>query len=328
MMTLPILSIYPNCSLGGMSSVFKNRAKANPLEKHVLFFKNDLSGASTFSDISNLSFRIVTKGRFDPFLRFATSAETYEQIRITSLPEIPKLLSGSHSSRVIYEFHTSDESIIARELGILDLDSVDEIWTPSHFLAGVVRSQLDSAHHALVRVESNLVDLEVFSPRQSVVPFLGFEGKIPLVWIGRFDKGKNVRDFLRVLSRLPRVFVGIVIVSFETQPDRISSVLADAAQYGLNERMTYLLNISQVEIADLYRYVASQGGILCSTSLGESFGYSVAEAIASGLGAVAYDVGAISELCEDGGLVSLVSVGDLEGMTEEVLRRTSFGSPF
>lgn len=320
-MSRNILHLYPNCSLGGMTTVYRNRALSDPGSHYTFLFMNDKSGSVAYEALQNVTMRIIRPDRFDALVKYAVQSVDYSSVRITSLPKVVGEL-GDTGAEVIYEFHSSDHNVIQHELDILDITKVHKIAAPSQFLADVVRSKLRGGQRDKVTVIPNLIDGVTFAEDGHVPPLNISADLIPLVWIGRLDKGKNVNDFLRTLSLLPDQYVGVIVLSFEDQPERMAHFLGLASSLGVERRIKVVLNISQRDIASLYRFARTRHGLYCSTSLGESFGYGVAEAMAVGLPAVAYDVGALSELEDHGVDFSLVPVGDVRGFAQEVLERT------
>lgn len=319
-MTRNILHLYPNCSLGGMTTVYRNRALSDPENHYTFLFMHDKSGSVSYDTLPNATMRISRPDRYNALVEFAVNSCEYESIYITSIPQIVSRL-GSRGIEIVYEFHSSDVNVIHRELEALDLSKVDKIATPSEFLAGVVRTKLDDNQRDMVFVLPNIVDQSTFAKDGSIPSLVRDPGTIPLVWVGRLDKGKNVNDFLRVLSLLPAEYSGIIILSFEDQPERMANFLGLAASLGVEKRITVLLNLSQRDIAGIYRFARTRHGLFCSTSLGESFGYGVAEALASGLPSLAYDVGALRELEGGGADFRLVPVGDVLGFAHLIVTR-------
>lgn len=315
-----ILSIYPNCSLGGMTTVYRNRALSNPGENHFLLFKNDFSGAKSYSGIDNLGFRIVRNDRFISFVKYTSSSVNYTEIRVTSMPELLSALPTSGTTRKVYEFHSSDEAILRSEISRLDTDLVDSIVVPSEYMRSLLAQLLPVDARSRLEVVPNLVDTHVFNPEVKPASLSTMQSVRPLIWIGRFDKGKNYLDFLRVLSLLPDIYTGMVIVSMEKTPERMAEFLAEVQHYGLSKRINILMNISPSAVAAIFIAAANRGGHFCSTSLGESFGYGVAEASASGLRTVAYEVGAMTERAADGNPVELVPVGNIRLFASTIIR--------
>lgn len=315
-----ILTVYPNCSMGGMTTVFKNRIASDLSVFHQVVFMNDHGARGVFEGLSNARVDIPKKGRLEAYLRYIYSAGEFDEVRVTSIPDVANALLEIDPSKVVYEFHSSTEKIIEQELSKLNIEKLEKIIVPSAHLYELVSSMMPSEHAVFISVVENVVDSTIFFQGQPTGTWEFGEGTIPLVWIGRFDKGKNPRDFLRALSQLKKTYIGIFIVSMESEPERAASFMADVVSYGLDDRVHVMMNLPQEEIASLYRYVVSKSGLFVSTSLGESFGFGVAEALACGLDTVAFEVGALSERKAPAGCTySLVDVGDIHALHQQIV---------
>ncbi|WP_043496727.1 glycosyltransferase family 4 protein [Georgenia sp. SUBG003] len=300
-----------------MSTVLKARAAHEPGVRHDLVFTQDRGGRATFAGLPNVDLRVVHKGRIAAFVQYALTNVPYADVSVTSLPDLASTVAGRTDVPVFYEFHTSTREIISTELAALDIDRLAGVRVPSEYLADMVRGQLPHRHRGAVMVVPNLVDTATFRPDGAAMPVCG-PGQRPLVWVGRFDKGKNFRDFLRLMSLLPTEFVGVVVVSLEHDPDRMAQFLSEVAYFRLEDRVSLHMNLDQARMAAVYRAAARAGGTFCSTSLAESFGYGVLEAMHCGLPAVAYAVGALSEHRTAGGELKLVDVGDLDALADAI----------
>lgn len=319
-----IVSAYANCSMGGMATVYRTRASFNPEESHLLVFQKDRGGRAAFRNIPNLDIRIVPRSRLHVYLQFLASTQEVSQLRITADPKLANAVPDAIRGRVVYEFHSSALDALSAEIDQLDFNNVSQLWTPSRYMKTALGHLLPE-HAPRVSVVPNLVDTTVFREDGERFPYARAHA-IPILWVGRFDAGKNVRDLLRAMSILPARYMIHIVVSLESDPDRLAQTLAELDAYGLSDRTRIHLNLSQAKIAGLYRYTRDSGGIFCSTSLGESFGYSVAEALATRTPVVAYDVGAIGELSTAFDSPYLVPVGDIEGLARTILLLTREGN--
>ena len=313
-----VLTLYPNCSLGGMTSVYLNRCLAQPEDDFNFIFTDNKGGEKAFKGMVNSEVRIVRKDRLDSYLKYLLKTIDYQEVRLTALPALPALLKDLSDSKIIYEFHTSSLDIIKNELNQISLECVDEIWVPSAYLKNIVESNLDSK--ITVKVVRNLANTKFFNTDSKPKVEYSFpNNEIPIFWIGRFDKGKNYKDFFRLLSLLDRKYVGYIILSMEDNSIRYAEALGELAMYGLSERVKFFLNLSQQEVADYYKSAKSVNGLFCSTSLAESFGYGVLEAAMVGLPVAAYDVGGLAEHLDYGYDINMVNVGDTVKLAEAIV---------
>lgn len=314
-----ILSIYPNCSKGGMTTVYRSRAAADRDSHFEFLFKNDAGGQEAFRAIPNVSFRIYPGTRFEAAVKYIAAHSHYDEIRVTSLPELASELARELPEKVVYEFHTSNMAIIEKEMKRLDLEPLVAVQSPSRWLTSAVIRRVEPQWAEKCVTVPNLVDHLTFNKKVCGAEMSLGEHAVPLLWIGRFDKGKNFNDFLRIVASLPEKFVPVAIVSLENQPERLARALLEARAYGIDGRLRTFLNLSQGHLASIYAWARDRGGVLVSTSLAESFGYSVAEALACGLPAVAYRVGGIPEVPTCHTQEKLVPAGDVTAMTRAIL---------
>ena len=107
-----ILTLYPNCSLGGMTSVYLNRCLVDNENQYDFIFLNDKGGRKAYEALESSSLRIVRKDRLNAYMEYLVKSSEYEEIRITSLPEVTQLIKEKlKNTKVIYEFHTSSHYI-------------------------------------------------------------------------------------------------------------------------------------------------------------------------------------------------------------------------
>lgn len=307
-----VLTTYVNCSLGGMTSVYRARAVNNPDTQFDQIFCVDRGGVEAFQELPNMDMRLIHRDRLANYIQFVSQEIKYSDLRITSMPELPAKLTNADVGRVIYEFHSPDASIISRELETLDPNAIDEVWTPSDWCSELVDSLRPQRMHFPIRTVPNLVDTRFFKEAGKSALLPRSSEFIPVSWIGRLENTqKNYLDFLRTLRGLPDQYYGLMIYSFENNPDRIQKFLGDAAAFGVLDRIEIYSDVPQPAVSDIHRAVRDAGGVFYSTSLLESFGYAVLEAALCSCPVVSFDVGPLRQHPVDG--VTFVDIGDIHG---------------
>ncbi len=315
-----MLSVYVNCSAGGMGTVYRNRARASAA-RHDLVFGFDKGGMGSFVDLDNVTVEIVPSDRIGDRISLLTLERQYEQVRITALPGVVSAVARHNCGALVYEIHSAGETARPGELAALDLDRIDQIWVPSSFQRDLVSGFLAPKVRERIRIVPNWADPSTFNA--TVPPLWPDDGgdRIPLLWVGRFESPeKNAPDLLRVLSMLPEAYHAIMVLSFDTSTQPTAEILSTALAYGIADRVSLFHNLTPHGMASVYRAVALRSGILCSTGLFESFGLGIVEASLCGLPVVAFAVGALREHVELGFSIDFVEVGDVAAMVEAIVR--------
>ncbi|MCG7262106.1 glycosyltransferase family 4 protein [Corynebacterium aurimucosum] len=318
------LIIYPNCSKGGVSSVIRGRAADEPNTQFDVVFFNDRGGLRTFSDISNVDVRIIREDRSIAYLTYLVSRMDYDSVHVLSTPKIANALVENPDVVAVYEFHSSNMTVVEQELKELDIDKMSQVAVPSEMMKLKIGERLPRRTLSRLIVVPNLVDHHVFS-QNGPSDFFDRDPKFteqslrPIVWVGRFDKDKGYQYAVRALAQLPEDFIGIFVVSLEHDPVRTSRFLSECDAMGVRDRVQLYMNLSQPEIANLYRSARDRGGVYVSTSLMESFGYAIAESMECGLPCCAFDLPILS-LHHERGQLCAAPVGDVKALAESVAR--------
>src|SRR5690606_22712556 len=100
---------------------------------------------------------------------------------------------------------------------------------------------------------------------------------------------------------------------------RLAEVLYQVQQRKIVQRLKIFFNLTQCDIAALYRAAVNRRGYFCSTSLAESFGYGVLEAALTGLPVVAYRLNALEEHLRYTFSIQLIEPGDLTMMINRII---------
>lgn len=308
--------MYPNFSKGGVSAVLRGRAAHSPADMFYGIFDVDRNGKNIYDRFDNIESRVVRKDRQSAYLNYVLETFSPAEASVLSNPSAVGLFTDALSLYLKYEFHSSDMNVVKSEIERLPVRRVDEFVVPSSYMAQRVESLGNFHIRRRLTVVPNLVDTTVFGP-EGPSDFFEYDereasGELkPLIWVGRFDKGKGYTYLLRTLAILPEEFVAYVVVSLEDDPSRTIDFLTEAGALGVSDRVKILSNVSPVMLANMFRSARKLRGYLVSTSLLESFGYSVAEALSCELRVRAFDLPVWREHPDFAELGESVAPGDV-----------------
>ncbi len=319
------LIVYPNCSKGGVTSVIRNRALLHPENEIIAVFINDRGGRDAYANIPNLQVRVVDERVLDSYLAYVVSTFNPDQTSILNLPLSANNIPKHEGMKLVYEFHSSSLPSIHKELGKLDVENIDEFWVPSEQMRSVLSTELESELMQKFQVVPNEVNLDVFTKEGKRINLaLVFEQPCkPLVWIGRLEWLKGDVDFLRLVAALPDEYKAVMIVSLENDILKVERMLHEANALGVSDRLHFVMDLSQEEVAAYMRAAVENSGWFVSTSYNESFGYAVYEALGTGLRTVAFrpQVEVWTDLSEEDGAF-FVPLGDIRGMKDIILSQS------
>ncbi|APT92134.1 hypothetical protein CPHO_03660 [Corynebacterium phocae] len=285
------LIVYPNCSKGGVTTVIRNRAAAEPNKQYVAVFHNDRGGRFAFDDLPNVQVRIIPPEKIESYLKGLISSYYFDEISILHLPRLANALIGVGRGKLTVEFHTSALGWIMSELEQLNVDEISEFVVPSPQMYQLLQESVEPRIVEKLVVRPNQLNNQIFAssgPADRLSAILGDGNKVPLVWIGRLEWLKGDVDFLRVAALLPENYVAVMMISLENDAAKIERLLNEVNALGLQDRFYFLMDLPQTEVAAILRAVRDAGGWFISTSYIESFGYAVFEALSTGLRVAGY----------------------------------------
>lgn len=122
----------------------------------------------------------------------------------------------------------------------------------------------------------------------------------PLLWVGKLDDHKRWRDacqvMQRALVRVDRDVRPLLIGGFTSPVDEVRALTSIVGNPSALPTATWWPKVEYPLMPRVYGSVGAAGGLTLSTTVNESFGMSVAEALVSGCPVVAPAVGALPEL--------------------------------
>jgi len=140
-----------------------------------------------------------------------------------------------------------------------------------------------------------------------------------LAWIGRLDDLKNWKDFFRLAEKLCVLHGNLQIwVAGRALSRATGRELYQAAKkHSLLPRLRWFMNLPYSSVPSFLDAVRCSGGIVVSTSKGESFGMTIAEAMARGCAVAVPSYGPFPEFVEDGVSGCLYKAGSVFDAVEK-----------
>jgi glycosyltransferase involved in cell wall biosynthesis len=290
---MKVLFVYRFLTLGGVETVLRARLDGLQrwgIEAHAWFF-HDLGGGPVFRGLRDR----VHVGGPEACLRFLDGGG-FDLVSSIDTEEILRAAAGRTGPRLILECHTPYQENLEylRRLGPC---RPAVTFVPSFHQREVVLERMGEG--AEVRVVPNPLHRDfVEEPR----PFQAPPPRPVVAWIGRMDDLKNWQGFVRLAGILERSgppaefwmaggFVGQV---------GVDDLLRSAREEGILSRLRWFRNLPHARVPAFFDAVRDSGGVVVSTSRGESFGMTVAEAMARGCPVLAPRRPPFTEFVEDG----------------------------
>lgn len=212
---------------------------------------------------------------------------------------------NQRSLKIITTLHGTDIDLVGwepsyRTIVEYSINSSDAVTAVSEYLRQATYEKFHVEQD--IHVIYNPIDTDVYVPGPKAANGNG-KKVFTILHMSNFRAVKRVQDAVKILD-LVRNQVPVQLVFLGDGPDK---PLAEktAQQLGVQDMVRFEGAVANVE--EWLR----KADLLLSTSSMESFGMSIAEAMSAGLPVVAYKVGGIPEVMEDGVHGRLVPVGDL-----------------
>lgn len=289
---MKILFLYRYLTVGGVETVLRCRLARLPewgIEGKA-YFLNDGPGRSMFSSLGH---RILIGNLRD--LNAYMTAEAPDLLVNIDTPEA--IFAGTpYPIPQIVEVHTPYREN-KQYLKSLHKYPISKILVPSHHQAREVRRRV--RNEIPIAVVPNPLPEVFLHNQQTDLP--QHPGKI-LAWIGRLDRLKNWPGFLQVASEVLKGDPSAVAWMVGEAPRRMehNKFLREVANSGLAGRLRWFPRLSQQALALILTVVRDSGGVVISTSREESFGMTIAEAMARSCAVIVPDAGPFHEFVEDG----------------------------
>jgi len=291
---MKVLFVYKYLTLGGVEAVLRTR----------------LDGLSDFGIKAHAWFLSYVDGQsiLDPadprvwigdveHFRAHLQENEYSLVSSIDTEEIfPVIVDQKSEVKFVIEAHTPYRENLGylRHAGDVPITAV---LVPSNFQCEFVRPYLTKPVPIHVvptpLMDRFTTDLLEFSPRPE---------RPILAWIGRLDDLKNWRDFLRLAGKLTELHDELQVwVAGRALSRRTGRELYMVAKkHRLLPCLRWFMNLPYSKVPAFLDAVRCSGGVVVSTSKGESFGMTIAEAMARGCAVVVPSYGPFLEFVEDG----------------------------
>lgn len=298
------LFVYRFLTLGGVETVLRTRADLLPdrgIEPRFWFFEN-VDGLRLFRN----RYERVAIGGPDQ-LEEHLSSHNYDVISTVDTPELFRLqLPPSSKCSLVLESH----SPYKENLGYLSKISapISLVIVPSMWQLAEVRRRMKA--EIAIRVIPNPLGVNFAAP---IKPFPFPPDRPILAWLGRLDALKNWKGFLEIAGKLADsgCDFNLWLAARAPTASTTADLLRIARQYGVLDRLKWFRNLSHEAVPRFLDAVRESGGLVLSTARGESFGMTLAEAMARQCAVVAPDFGPFPEFIDDNRGGILVPPGDL-----------------
>jgi len=274
-----ILYIYRFLTHGGVEAVLKTRIKAlKKLDKNlhigVLFLYKLVETSVKFGDDTYIT---------NDYNEIKSIIGKYDIISVIDAPEVFELLEASQKP-LILEVHTTymeNRMYLQKKLP----SNIKKILTPSKAFKKVVEKELKDKGAFEIDYVYNPLDYDFYEfKKNEALLRLNLQKFRPVLWVGRLDYLKNWERALEIFSRLiKKTKAENFELFFVGKSENLPQTLNTFKKYNLFSYIRYLPFVDFDLMPYLYKKVLLNGGIYLSTSKGESFGMTVAEAMAVGV---------------------------------------------
>lgn len=282
---MKVLFVYKYLTLGGVETVLRARLDGLDrfgIEAHAWFF-HDLGGRRVFAGREDR----VHVGDVESCLRYAAD---FDLLATIDTEEIFPGFTGTRPKLVV-ECHTPyvENLDYLKTLGSLKPAAV---LVPSEHQRKVVLERMDGRVPVLV-IPNPLREAFVAEPEPFPMP-----PRRPVVaWIGRLDELKNWKGFIELAGK---VSAEIWLAGKPVEAGVAQELMELSREAGILDRLRWFRGLPHDRVPAFLDAVRDSGGVAVSTSRGESFGMTVAEAMARRCAVVAPDRTPFSEFVRDG----------------------------
>ena len=310
---MKVLFVYKYLTLGGVEAVLRARldglAGSGGIEAHAWFF-HDYGGRSIFRGREDR----LHVGPVEECLRFARR-ERFDLLSSIDTEEVLPGFNGTAGGpRLVMDCHSAYLANIEYLRG-LAAHRPAAVFTPSEAQRRLVLERVGAG--IPVRVVPNPLREEFVAEPP---PFPAPPPRPVIAWIGRLDDHKNWRGFVEIAGLLGRRGAGheAWIIGKPIEADGPARLLEAAREEKVLRRLRWFGALPYGRIPTFLDAVRESGGVVVSTSRGESFGLTIAEAMARRCAVAAPDHSAFPEFVEPGKTGALFTPGSAASAADRI----------
>lgn len=286
-----VLVSYLFCTKGGVETALYNRLRKlnrSQVEVDLLFFR-DYGGVSLFDDYAG---EIIIQADDNLIQNKIKEREYNIVISIDSIEILRILHKMKYQGKIGLEVHTTyEKSLQYLEDKLIDI--VDFIIVPSEYQQRLVESKINNRRiHILGNAVSECITYcDVKRLKKKVI-----------LWVGRIDQHKNWRLFLKIARELYKQnkdYLFWVVGGLKSEQSEINAFENMIYEYQMEGVVRWIPQVPYDKINQIYSSVANAGGCYISTSINESFGMTIIEAMACKCPVIVNKVGALPELVDN-----------------------------
>jgi glycosyltransferase involved in cell wall biosynthesis len=297
---MKILYFYKFCILGGVTTQLANRLKFLRHHSEVHFaFLEDYGGASAFEGYEHV--RIL--GTVEEIKSYIEVNDFDIMITIDTYELYEALGSELEGKVIIHEVHTTYSEPLQRLAATKDSLPFHYVITPSAYMKDYLDSiGITGAYHI-----NNCLDIDLFRYEAGME-----QEPATILWVGKLDDHKNWSSYLNIAGRLNARMpeLQFMLVGGYTAAEEIKKQLMLKVEQMGFKHFKWIPKVNYEEMHSYYSSVAQSGGLYVSTTINESFGMTVLEAMACRCPVVVPRVGALPELLEGPLSASLYESGN------------------
>jgi glycosyltransferase involved in cell wall biosynthesis len=311
------LFVYKYLDLGGVETVLASRLAGLPslgVDAEAWFLRDgpgrDLFGASASR---------VHIGGVQDLQRHLEMVRPAVVCTIDTEEAFPALGDATKDRATVVEVHTPYRENRVY-LGALGRAGVKAFLTPTQYQATLVARE--TGNLAPTYAIPNPLDRSFLG---ELIPFRSKPPRPVVAWVGRLDRLKNWNEYLRVAKVAMRGAgeVEFWLVGKTNEEGGELRLMREAKRQGVLGHLRWYRGVPHDRMHGLFDGVRESGGLVISTSMEESFGLGIAEAMARGCAVVVPRHSAFPEFVEDlrhGRLYRPGSAGDAAACVVSLLR--------